>query len=222
MSKKDLYISLALNFINFVAVIICTIFTFKDGVSELRMFTVQSNIMCGIVAGIMTVFEILILLKRKEKLPKWLLTLKMVINTSVFLTFMVVALFLGFVAIAEGYSYFILFRGTNIFFHFLTPVIAVVSFTFFEKTNEIKFKYTFFNLIHMGLYTIFYVLNVKLELTFNEAIGRYDWYYFFATGNDFISSLIIIAGLGVTYGLGFLMWYFNKKLYNRANLLTNE
>ena len=74
----------------------------------------------------------------------------------------------------------------------------------------------------MGLYTIFYVLNVKLELTFNEAIGRYDWYYFFATGNDFISSLIIIAGLGVTYGLGFLMWYFNKKLYNRANLLTNE
>lgn len=219
MNKKDLYISLALNLINFIAVIICTIFTFKYGIEEIRMFTVESNIMCGIVAGIMVVFEVLIVLKKKEKLPKWLLTLKMVINTSVLLTFLVVALFLGFVAIAEGYSYFILFRGTNIFFHFLTPVIAVVSFVLFEKTDEIKFKYTFFNLIHMGLYTIFYVLNVKLELTFNEAIGRYDWYYFFASGNDFISALIILAGIGFTYGIGFLMWFFNKKLFIKQNLL---
>ena len=221
MKRSDLFISLALNLFNFTVVTICTILTFMYSASSIKMFTLQSNMMCGVVALIIVVFEILILLKKIDKLPVWLKTIKMVTNTGVFLTLVVVVFFLGFVAIAEGYSYFILFQDENLFFHFLTPLIAVISFTFFEKGDDIKFKYTFFNIIHMVLYANFYVINVMLELIKDDAIKRYDWYYFFAIDNNFLSFLIIFFGVILTYGLGFIMWFINRKLYKKE-ILANK
>ena len=113
MGKRNLYISLGLNVFNAASVIVCSIFSFLGGISSIKMFTVQSNILTGIVAIVFVVFEVLVLLKKKEKLPPWLLTLKMVTTTGVALTFFVVAFFLSFIAVAQGYSYFILFRNIN-------------------------------------------------------------------------------------------------------------
>ena len=219
---RKLYISLFLNTFILASVIVCLYFSFRGGFDSIKMFTVQSNTLSGIVALIIIVYEILIILKKKKELPTWLLTLKMVTSTAVALTLIIVVFFLGFVAVAEGYSYFILFRGTNICFHFLTPLAAIISFTFFENTNKIKFKYTFFNIIHMVLYTNFYVTNVILELIFDKSVGRYDWYYFFATGNNFISGLILCGGLALTYFIGFGMWIGNKKLAEKNNNLREE
>ncbi len=215
MNKKNLYASFFLNMFTAISFIVCIIITAIKNPESFKMFTVQSNLMCGIVAIVVVVFEILIILKKKEELPLWLKTVKMITTTGVALTLLVVVFYLGFVAIAEGYSYFIMFYNTNICFHLLTPLSAIISFIFFEGTNKINFKLTFLNIVHMFIYTIFYSINVLTHLNPDGSVSRkYDWYYFVNGG--YISFIFIILGMLIfTYGIGFSLWYTNKKLSNK-------
>ena len=210
--KKQIYGSLLLNIFTMISVIVCAIILTLRGPKTFRMFTTQSNILCGVAAGIMIVFEILILIKKKSELPLWVKTFKMVSVTGVSLTFLVVTFYLGFVAISQGYSYFILFRGNNLFFHFLTPVAGIISFILFEGTTEIKYKYTFFNMVHMICYTIFYTINVCIHLKSDGTVERtYDWYYF-VVGGIGTFPFVIIAMIIFTYGIGFGLWIANKSI----------
>ena len=212
MSKIKLIGSLVLNTFIFVSVIVVATRLAINNPASYRMFTTQSNILCGVAAGIMIVFEILILIKKKSELPLWVKTFKMVSVTGVSLTFLVVTFYLGFVAISQGYSYFILFRGNNLFFHFLTPVAGIISFILFEGTTEIKYKYTFFNMIHMICYTIFYTINVCIHLKPDGTVERtYDWYYF-VVGGIGTFPFVIIAMIIFTYGIGFGLWIANKSI----------
>ena len=210
--KKKIYGSLLLNIFTMISVIVCAIILSIRGPKTFRMFTTQSNIFVGIVATIIVVFDILILLKKRNEIPNWLKILKMISTTGVTLTFFVVVFYLGFVAIAEGYSYFILFRNTNLFFHFLTPVSAILSFILFEGRSNIKFKYTFLNMIHMVGYTIFYSINVFTHLNSDGSVNRnYDWYYF-VQGENWTFIFVVFGMLIVTYGIGLGLWFINKKL----------
>ena len=214
MDKKKLYGSLALNTFTMVSVIVITIILISHN-DTFRMFTTQSNVISGIVALIMVIFEILIIFKKIDKLPKWLKILKMATTTGVTLTFLTVTFYLGFVAIAEGYNYFIVFRGTNVCFHFLTPVSAILSFILFEGDKDIKFKYTFLNMIHMIGYTIFYAINVFTHLNPDGSVNRkYDWYYF-VLGETWTFFIVIIAMIIITYGIGFSLWILNRKMGKR-------
>lgn len=181
------------------------------------MFTTQSNVVSGIVAAIIVIFDILILLKKRNELPEWLKVVKMVTTTGVTLTFLVVVFYLGFVAISQGYSYFVLFRSTNLFFHFLTPVSAILSFLLFEGSNKIKYKYTFLNMIHMVGYTIFYSINVFTHLKEDGSVDRkYDWYYF-VLGENWTFIFVVLGMIIITYGIGFGLWWINKKAYLKIN-----
>ena len=215
MSKKNLYTSLFINTFTAISVIVCIIITIVKNPESFKMFTVQSNLICGIVALIVIAFEILIILKKKEELPLWLKITKMVSTTAVALTLLTVVFYLGFVAIAEGYSYFIMFQNTNICFHLLTPLSAIISFIFFEGTNKINFKLTFLNMTHMVIYTIFYSINVFTHLNPDGSVNRkYDWYYF-VLGENYTFIFVVLGMLLFTYGIGFALWITNKKLYNR-------
>lgn len=209
--KKRIYGSLLLNAFTMISVIVCVIILSLRGPKPFRMFTNQSNIIIGIVAGIIVIFDILILLKKRDELPKWLRILKMVATTGVTLTFLVVVFYLGFVAIKEGYSYFIMFENTNLFFHLLTPISAILSFLLFERSKEINFKYTFLNMIHMVGYSIFYSINVFTHLNEDGSVNRkYDWYYF-ALGENWTFIFVVFGMLIITYGIGFGLWIINKK-----------
>ena len=210
--KKKIYGSLLLNIFTMISVIVCAIILTLRGPKTFRMFTTQSNIIAGIVATIIVVFDILILLKKRNEIPNWLKILKMISTTGVTLTFFVVVFYLGFVAIAEGHSYFILFRNTNLFFHFLTPVSSILSFILFEGRSNINFKYTFLNMIHMVGYTIFYSINVFTHLNADGSVNRnYDWYYF-VQGENWTFIFVVLGMLIVTYSIGLGLWFINKKL----------
>ena len=216
MSKKKLYGSLFLNSFTLVSVIVCMIILIKRNPNTFRMFTTESNLISGIVSLIIVIFEILILIKKRKNLPNWLNKLKMITTTGVSLTLVVVVFYLGFVAISQGYNYFIVFRGTNICFHFLTPVSAILSFILFEGSN-INFKFTFLNLIHMVSYTIFYVINVFTHLNNGKADKKYDWYYF-VVGENYTIIFMVVIILIVTYFIGFSLWILNKKIYMKSIL----
>lgn len=210
--KKKLYGSLLLNLFTAISVIVCVIILLSKRNNTFRMFTTQSNVISGITALIVVVFDILIILKKRNELPEWLKIVKMVTTTGVALTFLVVVFYLGFVAVAQGYSYFILFRNTNLFFHFLTPLSAIISFLLFEGSSKIKLKYTFLNMIHMVGYTIFYAINVFTHLNSDGSVNRkYDWYYF-ALGENWTFIFVVLGMLIITYGIGFSLWFINRKL----------
>ena len=211
MTKRNLYGSIALNLFTLLSVIVCLIILCINNPNTFRMFTTQSNVIAGITAGIILVYEVLIILKKKDKLPDWLRIVKMVTTTAVTLTLLVVLFYLGFVAIAEGYSYFIMFRNTNICFHLLTPISAILSFILFEGGNKINFKFTFLNLIHMISYSIFYSINVFTHLTPEGKVDRkYDWYYF-VLGENWTFAFVVIGVLTLTYLIGFSLWILNRK-----------
>ena len=215
MSKKKLIGSLILNTFTVISVIVCIIILLNKNNNTFRMFTTQSNVISGVVGLIIVIFEILILLKKRNELPNWVKVVKMVTTTGVTLTFIVVVFYLGFVAVSQGRNYFIVFRNTNVFFHFLTPVSAILSFILFEGTDGIKFKLTFLNVIHMVGYSIFYAINVFTHLSSDGKVQRkYDWYYF-VQGENWTFAIMAIGLLLVTFGIGFILWWSNKKIYNK-------
>ncbi len=214
MNKKCLIASLIMNLFNFIAVLICSITVLIKGPTFIKMFTVQSNIICGIVGLIVGIYDLLILLKKKEELPMWLKITKMVTTTAVALTFFTVVFYLGFVAVAQGQSYFSLFKDETFIMHFLTPVLAIISFIFFDSGKEINFKFSFLNLIHMLLYTIYYSINIFVHLDNGKVDKKYDWYSF-VIGDFWTIGVVFIVIVGITYGTGFGLWILNKK-FNKA------
>ena len=212
MNKKKAIGSLILNIFTFLSVLGCMIYIFINSKRPFKMFTTQSNFVAGIVAGIIIIFDILIILNKIKDLPKWLKIIKMIVTTGVTLTFLVVTLYLGFVAVAMGYSYFLVFENTNLFFHLFTPLSALFSFILFEGTTEIKKRYTLLNLLHMGCYSIFYSINVFTHLTPEGKVDRkYDWYYFII-GENWTFAIVITGMVLITFGIGFILWFMNKKI----------
>ena len=88
-----------------------------------RYFTVLSNLFCAFTALILLVCEFC------GVLPAWAATLKYMGTVAVTLTFLVVLLFLWpSLGSIQG-----LWDGPELFLHFVTPLLAVLSFLFYEK-----------------------------------------------------------------------------------------
>mgnify|MGYP006872977778 CR=1 FL=1 len=216
--KRNLIVSTILNYINFIFILIIGIISLVENPKSIRMFTVESNLLSGLASIIVAVFSTLILAKKKNEIPLCVKVAKMATTTGVTLTFFTVVFYLGFVAVGEGYSYFTLFKGNNFFFHFLCPVIAIISFIFFEKGKDIKYKLTFFNISHVSCYIVFYITNVLTHLKSDGTVDRkYDWYYFVIGGNWTI-GIVAFLMLGITYLLGLLLWFLNRSFIKEKNL----
>ena len=214
-------IAAVLNFLIIIFVTFATVFMFKGiyfmgnelsltetGIGFLKYFTVQSNIFIGTIALIFLIYEILLISNRIKDIPTWAYILKHIFTVGVMLTFLTTALFLAPVAKT---GYFSLFKNSNLFYHFIIPVLSFSTFVFFEKTDKIKFKYVFAGVLPMLLYGIFYTINVFVHTENGKILPRYDWYGFVAGGisSIFISFPIMLIA---TYLISFVTWKFNKKL----------
>ena len=104
MNKNKLKVSLILNIIIVLFTIIAStmMFTgikFSNGVEPVlettklgmfKFFTVDSNLLMGIVSLIFIIYEVWILKNKKEDIPKNICILKLMATTAVALTFFVV------------------------------------------------------------------------------------------------------------------------------------
>lgn len=217
---NKLRIAVILNFIIATLVTIATIFMMsgvffmgeekqltETGIGLFKFFTVQSNVLMGVIAFVFMMYEILLLKNKIKLIPTWLYIAKHIFTVSVALTFLTAALFL---APGAENGYFSLFKNSNLFYHFLIPVISIVTFVFFEKNDRIKFKYVFAGLVPMLLYGIFYTVNVFMHTDNEKIIPKYDWYGFVAGG---VSSILILFPIMLltTFFISFFLWKNNKK-----------
>ena len=181
------------------------------GINLLKFFTVQSNILAGITAFVYIIF-LLHKNKTQKPIPVWVRILRLVATLDLIITFLVVALFLGFI-VEEGY--FSMYVNANFFFHFAIPVLNFFSFTFFEDAPKLKFKHTFYGMAHLCLYIIFYLVMVLTH--FDYQTGKidllYDWYAF-AQAGLLVAFACAIALLGIGYLITFLLYKLNNKRKN--------
>ena len=155
-------ISLILNTIIVVLVTIGTIFMFTgfkfmtdatlleaSKVEMFKFYTVDSNILIGIISLILVIYEIKLLNKKIDKIPNKIYLFKFIGTAGITLTFIVTAIFL-----APQYGLYSMYNNNNLFFHLIVPLLSIISYIVFEKHNN-KYKYAYLGILPMFIYSIF-------------------------------------------------------------------
>lgn len=218
---KKLKISLILNIIIFILTVIATIMMFTGfkfmkgmepvleatGFSLLKFFTVESNLFVGIISLIFSIKEIKIIKGNEKELSTKMYLLKYMSTSAVSLTFFIVFSYLG--PISKG-GIISMLTNSNLFFHLIIPVLSIINFTIFEKTNKIKFKQVIYGIIPTFLYGLYYCINVLTHIENGKVSYVYDWYWFIQNG-VWTAIIVIPVIFLISYLISLCLWYFNKK-----------
>jgi len=190
-----------------------------QGVMMFRFFTEDSNLVLGFSCLLYVIFS-LISLKTKRSY-RGIGLFKMIATAAVTTTFLVVLFFLApATAILYKTSYFMMFSWPNMLFtHFLCPVLAVVSFLFFEEPLESvhnDWQNACFALATVVPYAIIVGTLASLHLissdeTINNVYGFMD-----ATANWWATSLAVVIILTGTYFEGFFLAKLQRKIHSKA------
>ena len=171
----------------------------------LMTFTGLSNLFIGLVCFGCAVYR---LIKKEMALPKTLFLIKIIALADITITFLTTALYL---APSIGSIWWRLYINNNIFNHFLTPLMAIVTFILLEEYVEANWKDCFFSLIPLALYGVFYIINVYTHLTPEGKTSlTYDIYGFCRFG-VFVLILFMIAFAAISFGLTLLYRFLNKQ-----------
>ena len=178
--------SLFINITIFVITTILVIGFFREegrwslarGKRAFRYFTTQSNVLCAISALFMCLFP-------DTDLAYYL---KVMGTAAVTVTMLTVLLFLG-----RLYGYKPLLKGSDLFMHLVTPLLAIVSLCVFERRG-IGFLTSFIGVIPVALYAPLYLYNVVYA---PEEKRWEDFYGFNRDGKWRISYAFMLAGTAV-------------------------
>lgn len=211
--QPNLIISAALNLLSFLMTCmgIVVLMNNKDndkllegnGLSALKFFTVQSNLLYGFYAGVFAVCELVY--GSSDAVPEILYVLKYVFTVGVTLTILTVILYLA--PVVEG-SYPPLFRGANLYFHLLIPVLAIISFSFFERGSHISLPQVFLGMIPFSFYLVYYAVNSLSHAENGQVPEKYDWYRFLSGGTKKAVIPIVVMIAAVTV-ICFGLWLIN-------------
>ena len=171
-----------------------------DGWSDLKYFTVESNLLVGLVAILWIVFR---LTKGKGNIPGWVAILKYLSSASVFVTFAVVLVFLG-----PLYGYALMYYGANLFFHLLIPLLAIAEEVFL-KEEKVTFRESFLAMIPPFLYGLAYLTNCLVNGIGSWDTVKNDWYSFLEWGYGVGIAIFVVICL-IAWGLGSALRAGNK------------
>ncbi len=227
MNKKRLITVIVLNSLNVFLIILGLIFSLTDftfmgsqgrltpqQTNLFSLFTVDSNLLLCIFSGIILVYQIMILVKKREDIPYFAYILKFIGTVGTTLTLLTVIFYLSPVL---GSNWWMLFTNTNLFYHLVCPVIGIVSFLFFENDFELSLKKCFIGIIPMLIYSSYYIINAYSHLDENGKIKEgYDVYGFASHGipASIIVSIMMVAS---TLLIAFLLLLINQKIGHKKN-----
>ena len=170
-----------------------------------KFFTVDSNLFMGIISLIFAIFEIRLLKGSINEIPKYMYILKLMATTSVTLTFIVVFAYLGPLV---GNIY-LMILNSNLFFHLLVPVFSMITFIFCERNNKMSFKYSFYGLIPVIMYGLYYLINVLIHMDNGIVLPEYDFYYFVQNG-IWTAIVVVPVMFIISYTISLILWGFNR------------
>lgn len=172
------------------------------GVWRFKFFTTDSNVFSAIAAFIILPFEIISFFKGDFSVPSGVLFLKYLGTSTVALTFLTVAFFLG---PTQGYGE--MYGGTSFFTHLTGPVLAIISFCFLEDDIKFSMWYSLISTIPMILYTSIYYNRVMNR---GPLDGGWEDFYGFNVKDRWKISLVIM--LLVTFITGWIVLWLHNSL----------
>ena len=171
-----------------VTAILLFCFSRKDGhwASErvrkaFRFFTVQSNVLCAVSALLMAAASL------AGNVPEWIWILKYIGTAAVTVTMLTVFLFLA-PSIGKGWTK--LLKGSDLFMHLLTPLMALISFCVFEK-RTMSFRQSLAGLLSIVLYGPLYLYKI---LYAPEGKRWDDFYGFNKNGKWPVMFAVMLTG----------------------------
>lgn len=168
------------------------------GFGAFRYFTIDSNTLVAVSAAVLLPFELICVFSRKERtVPTAVSVLKLAGTTGAALTFLVVIAFLG---PTQGYA--AMFEGGNYYLHGVCPVLAMISFIFFDGGGPISRKQSLPALLPLVIYAVVYTTMVVF-------IGGWEDFYGLNPGGFWPVSMIILLALNA------LVVMLLRKLHNR-------
>ena len=171
------------------------------GLRTFCMFTVNSNILCGIAMLMTLPYTIDGLRTKHFYLPDWMVDLLFAGVTAVGLTFLI-SLFI----LAPVKGFVLIFTGSRFFLHGLCPILAMVAFCFFITKHVISLRESLYALIPVLLYAMVYYFMVEILGPDNG--GWDDFYGFFTRIPSWVS---LLSFMPLTFGVATVL----RVLHNR-------
>ena len=179
----------------------------SGGLRNLKYFTVLSNLLAAAASVLNIIFT-----ERAKKLntgiPTWVSLLKYAGAVAVTLTLTVVVTFLGPVYKVEG-----LFRGANLVFHLIVPILAFVGFAL-EDGPEMSIKDSLIAVVPVVLYGIGYIGNILINGLGDSpyASEMYGFLYFGWGWGIVIFGILLI----ISWAAALVLRFIRKKRLNGA------
>lgn len=221
MEKSKIKVGMILNITIFILELLAILwmfsgFTFSGGTVTLsaakfamfRYFTIDSNVIMGIIALIVACEQRKVLKGNKEELSTNTYILALVGTVGVTITMLITVFYLA-PTMAAQYGLFANFKNSNFLLHLLNPIVSLVAFLGFEKTKKIKFCHTFTGIAPLLLYACYYVINVLVHIENGVILKGYDWYGFFLLGPSSVFIVLPIVIL-ITYLISLGVWKLNR------------
>ena len=172
------------------------------GIRTFCMFTVNSNILCGIGMMLAVPYTIDGLRKNDFHMPNWMIDFLFAGVTTVGLTFLVSLCILSPVK-----GFVLIFTGSRFFLHGLCPILALVAFCFLNTNHEIPLKESVYALVPVMLYAMVYYFMVEILGPDNG--GWDDFYGFFTRVPSWVS---LLSFMPLTFGIATVI----RLLHNRS------
>lgn len=180
-----------------------------SGAEMFKFFTIDSNVLMGVIA-LFTALQLRQVIRgQREDLSTACYVWYLAGTVGVTLTMLVTVFFLE-PTMAPQFGLFALFAGSNFLLHLFNPLLAIVTFTVFEKTRKIPFRHTLTGIVPMVLYAVFYLANCMRHAVNGMVDIAYDWYGFLAGGVKTIWIVIPVIFL-FTWLISIALWRLNRR-----------
>ena len=214
---KKIKVSLILNILIVILVTLGSIFMFTgftfmpsktlleaNKIEMFKFYTVDSNILMGLISLLFIIYELKLLNNKIDMIPKRIYILKFIATSAITLTFVTTLFFL-----APQYGLYAMYNNNNLFFHLIVPLLALISYIFFEK-HENEYKYAYLGIIPMFIYSIYYTLMILINLNNGGLTFKYDFYGFLQGNINNIYIVLPVIYL-ISYLISILLIKLNKK-----------
>ena len=179
----------------------------ENTIAVFKYFTFQSNVFVGIISAIYATYQILILTKRKDKIPHVLSIFNHVGVSAVGLTFIIVLAFL-----APGYGFDKMYNNANLFFHLVVPVVAMVNYMFYIRNEKYHFIQTLYAVLPSLIYGIVYFIIVASNNAYGDTV--IDFYQFGKNG-PLSGTFNFLAVMVINYLVAIFIYFINRLVFKK-------
>ena len=186
-NNKKLLISVILNFLIVLFEIVGVVLSLKRrGVEAFLYYTELTNYLTLLISLLYVIVGIIVL-KNNSKIPSWLINIRYASTVGLILTFMVVLCILVPLTPSEFVFYF--FGDSNLYQHFICPILAVISFIFFERFAAIKKTVIWYGVFPTLIYGLILISLNACKII----IGPYP--FFFVYDFPWYITVLLLSGI---------------------------